>query len=126
MNMYDIPDHPVIQNMERTGYPDGKEPEYPTCPVCHTEQTTQVYKDIYGDLKGCDACVLTKDAENVPAFMTGQKDDPICPVCKKPCETAYLDTDKDPIGCDQCISAKDAWEEETCFEQKGEPYGNDV
>ena len=23
---YDLPDHPVIQNMERTGYPDGKEP----------------------------------------------------------------------------------------------------
>ena len=21
---YDLPDHPVIQNMERTGYPDGR------------------------------------------------------------------------------------------------------
>lgn len=30
---YDLPDHPVIQNMERTGYPDGKEPIFPICPV---------------------------------------------------------------------------------------------
>lgn len=29
----DIPDHPVIRNMEATGYPDGKEPDYPHCPV---------------------------------------------------------------------------------------------
>ena len=34
---YDLPDHPVIQNMERTGYPDGKEPIFPICPVCGEE-----------------------------------------------------------------------------------------
>ena len=34
---YDLPDHPVIQNMERTGYPDGKEPTFPICPVCGEE-----------------------------------------------------------------------------------------
>lgn len=26
----DVPDHPVIRNMERTGYPDGKSPDTPT------------------------------------------------------------------------------------------------
>ena len=32
-----IPDHPVIRNMEATGYPDGKYPKYPRCPVCGRE-----------------------------------------------------------------------------------------
>lgn len=32
-----IPDHPVIRNMKATGYPDGKEPQYPHCPVCGKE-----------------------------------------------------------------------------------------
>lgn len=36
----DIPDDPVIQNMERTGYPDGKEPRYPRCPCCGEECET--------------------------------------------------------------------------------------
>lgn len=38
----DIPDDPVIQNMERTGYPDGKEPRYPRCPCCGEECETTV------------------------------------------------------------------------------------
>ncbi len=29
---YDLPDHPVIQNMERTGYPDGKGADLPDLP----------------------------------------------------------------------------------------------
>lgn len=41
---YDLPDHPVIQNMERTGYPNGKEPEYPRCPICG-EECEDIYKD---------------------------------------------------------------------------------
>ena len=44
MSLYDIPDHPVIRNMERTGYPEGKEPTYPHCPVCGEECDT-IYKD---------------------------------------------------------------------------------
>ena len=31
--MIDLPDHPVIRNMERTGYPDGVTPEEPHCPL---------------------------------------------------------------------------------------------
>lgn len=58
---YQIPDHPVIRNMERTGYPDGKEPEYPICPVCDQETDTY-YKDKHGDIVGCDNCIKTCDA----------------------------------------------------------------
>lgn len=56
----DIPDHPVIQNMERTGYPDGKEPEYPHCPVCGAETDT-VYSDGV-NVVGCPECLMTMDA----------------------------------------------------------------
>ena len=60
----DIPDDPVIQNMERTGYPDGKEPRYPRCPCCGEECET-MYKDRFGASVGCDDCVETKDAWEV-------------------------------------------------------------
>lgn len=60
-----IPDHPVIQNMMRTGYPDGKEPEYPRCPVCGKECET-LYSDRHGSYIGCDVCIETIDAWEVP------------------------------------------------------------
>ena len=42
----ETPDHPIVQNLERTGYPDGKEPVFPICPVCGEECDT-MYKDRY-------------------------------------------------------------------------------
>lgn len=54
-------DHPVIRNMERTGFPDGKCEEWPVCPACGGE-TDLFYFDVDGDLVGCDNCVTTKDA----------------------------------------------------------------
>ena len=65
MGWNDIPDHPVIRNMERTGHPDGKEPTYPHCPVCGEECDT-IYKDKEHDIVGCDNCVSTADAWEVP------------------------------------------------------------
>lgn len=63
--MFDLPDHPVIRNMERTGYPDGKEPEEPRCPVCGAIcETIYTYKGT--DIVGCDICLTTKDAYDVP------------------------------------------------------------
>ena len=53
---HDVPDHPIIRNMERTGYPDGKEPEYPRCPICE-EETDTLYKDKYGEVFGCSECI---------------------------------------------------------------------
>ena len=61
-----IPDHPVIQNMERTGYPDGKEPRRkiylcPSCGLpCHT-----VYSNMYGEIFACDRCLSSDDAADV-------------------------------------------------------------
>ena len=60
--MYEhIPDHPVIRDMERTGYPDGREPEYPICPICG-EECEIIYRDKYLDAVGCDGCILAVDA----------------------------------------------------------------
>lgn len=59
-----IPDHPVIRNMEATGYPDGKEPKYPRCPVCGKECET-IYRHVSGLFIGCDVCIETKDAWGV-------------------------------------------------------------
>ena len=68
MSLYDIPDHPVIRNMERTGYPGGKDPVYPRCPVCGEECET-IYKDRFGRCVGCDVCMETKDAwDYAPCF----------------------------------------------------------
>ena len=61
MSLYKMPDHPVIQNMEGTGYPDGKEPEWPICPSCETETDT-FYKDELGIIIGCENCIATVDA----------------------------------------------------------------
>ena len=57
---YEIGDHPAVARALLTGYPNG-EPKYPRCPVCGEECDT-VYKDIYGDVFGCDECVKTKSA----------------------------------------------------------------
>lgn len=59
-----ILDHPVIRNMEATGYPDGKEPQYPHCPVCGKECET-IYRHTSGLFIGCDVCIETKDAWEV-------------------------------------------------------------
>lgn len=54
-------DHPIIWNLERTGYPDGKEPEFPVCPICGKETDT-FYKDKQSEIVGCDCCVKSVDA----------------------------------------------------------------
>ena len=59
--MQTIPDHPVIQNCERTGWPDGKEPARPVCPVCGNECET-VYKGLFDVIEGCDVCLRAEDA----------------------------------------------------------------
>lgn len=60
------PDDPIIRNMESTGYPDGKEPKYPVCPVCGATADT-FYKNAEGEILGCDECIYPSDAwETVP------------------------------------------------------------
>ena len=56
---HNIPDHPVIRNMEATGYPDGKEPEMPCCPVCDRE-CEKIYKHTESrEIVGCDNCIAS-------------------------------------------------------------------
>lgn len=47
MSNFHMPDHPVIRNLERTGYPDGKLPEV-VCPNCGAACVTY-YQDNYDD-----------------------------------------------------------------------------
>lgn len=70
--MNNIPDHPVIRNMERTGYPDGKEPIYPRCPVCGAE-CEDIYKDKDLIIVGCDICVSRTDAWEEPECFPGKE-----------------------------------------------------
>lgn len=60
-----IPDHPIIRNCELTGYPDGKEPTYPHCPVCGEECET-IYRTSDFGIVGCDVCLSTIDAWDEP------------------------------------------------------------
>ena len=57
-------DHPVIRNLERTGYPDGRPPAVPVCPLCG-EEAERFYYDRNGELVGCDECVSARDAWEV-------------------------------------------------------------
>ena len=66
---YDLPDHPVIQNMERTGYPDGKEPTFPICPVCG-EECEEIFRD---NIVGCDICIKQSDAWEEPECFPGKE-----------------------------------------------------
>ena len=59
--MIGIPDDPLIRCAERTGYAPWKNPYGPICPVCGGECET-IYKDINGDIFGCDCCVKQQDA----------------------------------------------------------------
>ena len=66
--MYQIPDNPTIRNMELTGYPDGKEPAYPICPMC-SEETDTFYVSADNEIVGCDNCVGVRDAWEMTAYM---------------------------------------------------------
>ena len=64
--MPQIPDHPIIRNMERTGYPDGKEPRQKVylCPICGLPCHT-VYSNLYGETFACNRCLSSDDAADV-------------------------------------------------------------
>lgn len=69
MGIPQIPDHPVIRNMERTGHPDGKGPKvlfkciHCRCEICDGE----TYYDIDGE-PWCEECIedarKTADADD--------------------------------------------------------------
>lgn len=61
-----MPDHPVIRSMERTGWPEGREPDQPVCPICGRECET-IYRNRDGVIFACDGCVESCEAWDVPA-----------------------------------------------------------
>ncbi len=54
-------DDPIIRMMEATGYPSERHLREPRCPVCG-ELCDTFYKDMNGEVFGCDECVTTADA----------------------------------------------------------------
>ena len=70
--MIQLPDHPVIRNMMRSGTPDGKEPTYPVCPVCGDECGI-VYRQDNGEIVGCDECVSQINAWEAAECFPGKE-----------------------------------------------------
>lgn len=62
---FEIPDHPDIASAMRTGYPRGVEEKEPVCPECGQPCDT-IYKNNDGIVIGCDNCVSTHDAWEIP------------------------------------------------------------
>ena len=58
---YSVPDHPVVANLLRTGYPDGRAPREYCCPVCGAECQT-IYTDSTRAAVGCDVCLDAMEA----------------------------------------------------------------
>lgn len=67
------PEHPVIANLMATGYPDGKEPIYPHCPICGKECETIYYTAAKGEIAGCDMCLTGKDAWEEPQCFPDER-----------------------------------------------------
>lgn len=65
MPIHSIGDHPVIRNMERTGHPDGKEPEAYCCPMCGAECECIFKHKSYGEIMGCENCIESVDPAEV-------------------------------------------------------------
>lgn len=60
--MISIPDDPIIRCAEETGYPPWIDPtKEPCCPVCG-EVCDTFYRNVDGDVVGCDNCVTAYDA----------------------------------------------------------------
>lgn len=48
-------EHPAVTNAQRTGFPEGNEPELPHCPVCGVE-CSEIYMNHERDILACDEC----------------------------------------------------------------------
>lgn len=98
-------DHPVIENLMRTGYPTKEPPKSPVCPICQ-EHCSEVYIDKSLDIVGCDNCV-TSTEPNLSET---------CDVCKTDCDTIYIDADGKTLGCPNCIEIQDAWQHDELYQ----------
>lgn len=63
--MENIPDHPIIRNCERYGYPDGpQEEKIALCPICGKETDTFYIQsgNVLREIIGCSHCVRVIDS----------------------------------------------------------------
>ena len=58
-----IPDHPIVRNMENTGYPNGVYPKTYICPRCG-EECEEYYIDDNDNVVGCENCITMYYAED--------------------------------------------------------------
>ena len=69
--MENIPDHPIIRNCERYGYPYGPEIIHEAiCPLCNRD-ATMFYVDKLNDIIGCEYCVEEVDAQEWVEYHYG-------------------------------------------------------
>lgn len=71
-NDYDLPDHPVIQNMERTGYPTARSRPSRFAPCCG-EECEEIFRDKDLNIVGCDICIKQSDAWEEPECFPGKE-----------------------------------------------------
>lgn len=57
-----FPDHPVIVNLQESGYPDGKDVKEYFCPICD-EECYFYYIDVDDKIVGCDKCIRCRCVE---------------------------------------------------------------
>ena len=57
--MSGLRDHPVVENLLRTGYPNGREPDVFRCPVCGAD-AENFYVTKCGTVVGCEICLMPK------------------------------------------------------------------
>lgn len=113
-----IPDHPIVANLMRTGYPDSKAPEYPHCPVCYANEISEAFVRVDGDIIGCDNCCEFKFPEDIDGLTLPVNADGWvrCPYCNRQAEMLAVKTGTDEIlGCDECVRPHDAWDKPGCF-----------
>ena len=58
--MHGLRDHPVIENLLRTGYPDGREPEEIRCPICGADAEFFYTPEKSWEVVGCERCLITR------------------------------------------------------------------
>lgn len=65
--MIDIADHPIVHEIETTGYPAGREKAALRCPCCGEELSVDdfVYTGYNGEIVGCERCLESHFAENM-------------------------------------------------------------
>lgn len=91
-------EHPVITYMERTGWPDGKDPAPYQCPHCDADLCAEdlLLTDAAGNVLGClDGCVTIIEPDGLRT----------CETCGEPIgldDAMYIDSGGDVLGCSEC------------------------